>query len=269
MPEPINETFLDNNVKNVENKTISAVDCDKTMLQFFYSKKNLYDHVKAWMSVHELSQWLISLKSYLYRKSLTSKFGIPQRQEVLIDLGFAYGNELAYKHHAVVLRKANDKLFIVPLSTSKNPYKMKYDQQGNKVYKLDNCNNKIVDPSYFVGMKSHGFTRDNVTLLLDDARWISRNRVIAKLSNKITEEFFKDLKILILNRAIPSLGQDLETMESEIKKLKASVKALNEQIDLRNDKIKLKNQEIENLSLQLSSVSTDGTTSNSSTNNLS
>lgn len=245
MPEPINETFLDNNVKNVENKTISAVDCDKTMLQFFYSKKNLYDHVKAWMSVHELSQWLISLKSYLYRKSLTSKFGIPQRQEVLIDLGFAYGNELAYKHHAVVLRKANDKLFIVPLSTSKNPYKMKYDQQGNKVYKLDNCNNKIVDPSYFVGMKSHGFTRDNVTLLLDDARWISRNR------------------------AIPSLGQDLETMESEIKKLKASVKALNEQIDLRNDKIKLKNQEIENLSLQLSSVSTDGTTSNSSTNNLS
>lgn len=140
------------------------------------------------------------------------------------------------------------------MSTSREPFKKEKNSSGSYVYKLNNNGDKILDPSYHIGMRTEGFTKDKVIVLLDDARWISKNRVIKRLNHKITESFFDELKKLVLNRAIPSLAQKFESNESEIIKLRNSVNALNDQIELRNATIDNKNVIISRLTNQLDSI---------------
>lgn len=195
------------------------------------------------MTVHELSQWLLSLDTYFSRKSKSLSFKVPQRAEVIVDFGFAYGNELAYLHHAIVLKMSNDKVFVVPTSSSKDPYKKKLNPTtSNWEYSLDHTGNKIVSPSYYIGMMTDGFTKDNITVLLDDARWISRNRITQTTNNSVEPAFFDKLKKLVLERALPSIAQELESLESSKNALSVKVTNLKNELTAMAESITNKDQ---------------------------
>ena len=97
-----------------------------------------------------------------------------KREIVFVELGANIGNELSYEHFCVVLESYKDKIFVVPCSSSK--ITKVYDKQSNLL------------KEYIIGKKDmDGFTKDTV-LILNEAKWINKSRVLMFTKKKISQE---------------------------------------------------------------------------------
>ncbi|MBR0426659.1 MAG: type II toxin-antitoxin system PemK/MazF family toxin [Clostridia bacterium] len=89
----------------------------------------------------------------------------------LVDLGWNnYDREFAYIHPAIVIKETATKIFIVPCSSG-TPRK---DKIGN------------IYPKFEVGTANDGFQRNTVVMLYE-ARYIDKNRIISRLGKTINK----------------------------------------------------------------------------------
>ena len=236
MIELINEKHLSEVTNEKNNKTRDAKTCDKTMLQFFYVKKNMFYHVKEKMKLFELGLWIKSMINYLNRKT---DYAPPRpiynkkRDIVYVDFGFAIGAELAYEHPCVVLSTLYDNLLVVPCSTGK--LKLARDPQTGKLNK-----------GYMIGTKAENFDRETA-LLLYCGRWISRDRVMMDTKKRVPDGFFAEIQQNFMRFSLGSQYQHLQSIKEENRKQVIDNASLRQRAKEMDAKIKLLEGELKSM----------------------
>ena len=173
----INKSII-KNIKRNDGKYKAEKLVSNTCLQkeFYTSYKN-YEKDLEKRSSYEIALWIDSNEKHLAALKKESIIKYKLGEILLVDLGWNnYDREFAYIHPAIVIDEKKTKIFIVPC-TSGQPKRNKYT---GEIY-----------PDYLIGKKEDGFEKDSV-IMLQDARYIDKNRVISKLG-KVTSEFFDTL----------------------------------------------------------------------------
>lgn len=153
----------------------------------------------------------------------------------------------SYPHPSIVLESTYEKIFVVPCSTGK--LKNAYD-----------CNGKLY-PEYLEGKKSEGFLQKTI-LILNDAKWISKSRVIRAFGRKVTPIFFQSLKDSTFalsfkshNHEFKNLQNIINSQNSKIDEMKAEMERIKDTHSLLaneyNDIIEENKQLKKNISLSL------------------
>lgn len=236
MIESIDEKHLSKVTDEKSNKSKNAQSCDKTMLQFFYVKKNLFYHVKEKMKLYELGLWIKSMINYLNRKTdykPPKPIYNKKRDIVYVDLGFAFGAELAYEHPCVVLSTLYDNLLVVPCSTGK----LKYAR---------NRETGELNKGYMVGTKTENFDRETA-LLLYCCRWISRDRVMTDTRKRVPEMFFTEIQQNFMKFSLGSQYQQMQSLVDMNKKLVKNNTSLDYRVKEMNTTIEELKNELESM----------------------
>ena len=111
-----------------------------------------------------------------------------------------YDREFAYIHPAVIVKNTFDRVFIVPC-TSRNP---RVDKDG-KVF-----------PEYMTAKIKDGFEKKSV-LMLNEAKFVDKNRVVSKIG-KVTKEFYDKLYNELFRQLFESKYYEIEKLNKMIKK---------------------------------------------------
>lgn len=167
--EIIDKPLLKSNIQIPENKNINSVQCKHTMYEFFKIQNNTYKHITTKFKIHEASASIISRDNYINRKAWANKKSFSKGLILYCDFGSNYRNEIAYQHPCVVISQTTYKLFVVPTSSGRL----------NKAFKSDG---DIYD-EYVEGNTADGFSK-RCCLLLNDAQWISKSRIINDYNSK-------------------------------------------------------------------------------------
>ena len=156
-------------------KNECIIQNEKLQKEFFTSLKN-YEYNLTKQSTYEIALWIESNENQLYSLERDNKEKYDLGEILLIDLGNnVYGKEFSYIHPAIVIKETATKLFIVPC-TSGQPRK---NSKGN------------IYPEFEVATPKDGFERNSVVMLYE-ARYIDKGRVISRLG-KTSKEFFKKI----------------------------------------------------------------------------
>lgn len=155
-------------------KNIKFMQDEKLKKEFFTSLKN-YEFKLTEQSAYEIALWIESNEKHLSasRQNNFTKYALGEI--LLVDLGWNnYDREFAYIHPAVVIKETATKIFIVPCSSG-TPRK---DKNGN------------IYPEFEIGMPNDGFQKNTVVMLYE-AKYIDKNRVISRLGKTSTQFFDK------------------------------------------------------------------------------
>lgn len=207
--EPINHSLL-KRIKGIKNaKSTKARTSDEAMLQFFYSKKNLFYLVRDGMSLFELGLWIKSITNYVDRKNRSSiEYDTQKKEAVLIDYGMNVGDDVSYEHPGVVIAKKHNSVFVVPCSTGK--LKGAYEANGS------------VKSGYLIGNVADGFSK-KTALVLYNAKWISKHSIIKNDGNMVTKVFFdkltEELHKISLNEYHQKIVKQNNTINKSDKKM--------------------------------------------------
>ncbi len=169
----INKDIL-NIIKRNDNKfkNIMFMEDEQLQKEFFTSLKN-YEIKLMGQSAYETALWIESNEKCLSASHQNNFTKYSLGEILLVDLGCnTYSREFAYTHPAIVIKENATKIFIVPCSSS-IPRK---DKTGN------------IYPEFELGTANDGFQRNTVVMLYE-AKYIDKNRVISKLG-KTSNHFF-------------------------------------------------------------------------------
>lgn len=145
---------------------------EKLKKEFFTSLKN-YEFKLTKQSAYEIALWIESNEKHLSASQQNNFTKYDLGEILLVDLGWNnYDREFAYIHPAIVIKETYTKIFIVPCSSG-TPRK---DKKGN------------IYPEFEVGTPKDGFQRNTIVMLYE-AKYIDKNRVISKLG-KTSNQFF-------------------------------------------------------------------------------
>lgn len=220
--EPINHSLLRKIKKDKTTKNKKAIASDETMLQFFYSKKNIFYLVRDNMMLFELGLWIKSMTNYVQRKNEKNHQHNAKRREImLIDYGINVGDDISYEHPGVVIAQRNTSVYVVPCSTGK--LRNAYEPNGD------------VKIGYMIGEKVNGFTKQTA-LVLYNAKWISKNSIILNEGNKVTKDFYDEITENLLKISLVDHFKGKEKLSNTLKKLDHKIERLNE-IIAEKDKI--------------------------------
>lgn len=228
--EKIDYSLLHQLKQDSNNKNIKSKENHKAMLQFFYSQNNIFKYIKANFYVYELALWIKSKTNYIERKNSKNTTNYSPRNILYIDLGHNIGSELSYEHVCIVIKAEYDKLFVVPCSSS-------------RVNRAINPKTNNLFPEYILGETTDGFSKKTV-LLINEAKWLSKNRVISNTGKSISKTLFKTIYDETFNYIFKPKQRQIEVLE----------KIKNEQKNIINDLTKdnlLKEKEIEVLKTEL------------------
>ena len=124
-------------------------------------------------SAYEIALWIESNEKHLSALQRNNLIKYSLGEILLVDLGWNnYDREFAYIHPAIGIKETTTKIFIVPCSSG-NPRK---DKKGN------------IYPEFEVGTINDGFQKNTVVMLYE-AKYIDKNRVISRLG-KTSSQFF-------------------------------------------------------------------------------
>lgn len=153
-------------------KNIKFTHDEQLQKEFFTSLKN-YEFKLTEQSAYEIALWIESNEKHLSSSKQNNFTRYSLGEILLVDLGWNnYDREFAYIHPAIVIKETATKIFIVPCSSG-IPRK---DKDGN------------IYPEFEVGTSLDGFQKDTVVMLYE-AKYIDKNRVISKLG-KTSNQFF-------------------------------------------------------------------------------
>lgn len=153
-------------------KNINFNQNERLKKEFYISLKN-YEFELAEKSAYEIALWIESNEKHLSASKQINYTKYNSGEILLVDLGSNnYEDEFSYIHPAIVMKETSTKIFIVPCSSGE-PRRNSYG---------------IVYPEYEVGNINDGFHKNTVVMLYE-ARFIDKNRVISKLG-KTTFSFF-------------------------------------------------------------------------------
>lgn len=156
-------------------KNIEFIDDEKLKKEFFTSLKN-YEFKLTKQSAYEIALWIESNEKHLSASQQDNFTRYNLGEILLVDLGWNnYNREFAYIHPVVVIKETSTKIFIVPCSSGK-PRK---DKNGN------------IYPEFEIGTPADGFQKNTVVMLYE-AKYIDKNRVISKLG-KTSNAFFNKI----------------------------------------------------------------------------
>lgn len=191
----INKSIINIIKRNDEKfKNISFMQDEKLKKEFFTSLKN-YEFKLTEQSAYEIALWIESNEKHLSASQQNNFTKYNLGEFLLVDLGWNnYDREFAYIHPAIVIKETPTKIFIVPCSSGA-PRK---DRNGNTY------------PEFEVGTTADGFQRNTVVMLYE-AKYIDKNRVISRLG-KTSNQFFDK----IYNK---SFEQIFEPIHYKLKKL--------------------------------------------------
>ncbi len=156
-------------------KNIKFMQDEQLKKEFFISLKN-YEFKLTEQSAYEIALWIESNEKHLSASQQNNFTKYSLGEILLVDLGWNnYDREFAYIHPAIVIKETATKIFIVPCSSGL-PRK---DRNGN------------VYPEFVIGTVNDGFQRNTVVMLYE-AKYIDKNRVISKLG-KTSNQFFNKI----------------------------------------------------------------------------
>lgn len=225
----VNYTYLDSVRADKSNKEKMAKEDSETMLQLVYNQKNLFDYILDNFKLYELALWIKSSEFYIKRKSTFHTGKYKARDIIWVDLGTNAGNELSYEHPCIVLTDdGREKVFVVPCSSSK--VKRAYDKNGN----LYN--------EYMIATDKDGFTAPKTVVILNNARWISKSRILKKHTKQVDKLLFNEIYnrvfgMLFKSRqyTINKLEEKKLKLEDENNKLKEKIKELQEKYNIESE----------------------------------
>lgn len=229
--ENINLTNLIKNTQNNKNKSISGFTSSENMFEFLKIQNNTFKFVKN-LTVYDLSSWIISKHTFISKSKKKNKYISFKRGTIIFaDFGVNFNGEISYNHPGVILSETLDKVLVAPCSSGRL----------NKVFKDQNDPTTIY-PQYLIGETAHGFSKQTV-VLLDDVRWISKNRILNSF-NIVDSSFFANLQDSFLKLFADVYTNKMETLNN-LKELQLKeIEALN---NLKESHLK----EIENLKLKI------------------
>lgn len=215
--EKINLTNLIINTKNNTNKTIPGFTSSEDMFEFFKIQNNTFKFIKK-LTLYDLSSWIISKHSFLNKsKSKKNYISYKRGTIILADFGVNFDGEISYNHPGVILNETSDKVLVAPCSTGRLRKAFKDPSDPTTIY-----------PQYLIGEITHGFSKKTV-ILLDDVRWISKNRILNSfnivdltLFRKLQDSFLK-IFADIYTKKIETLTQLKDSQLKEIENLKLKI----------------------------------------------
>ena len=179
---------------DVKFKNIKFMQDEKLKKEFFTSLKN-YEFKLTEQSAYEIALWIESNEKHLSASQQNNFTKYNLGEILLVDLGWNnYDIEFAYIHPAIVIKETYTKIFIVPCSSS-TPRK---DKEGN------------IYPEFEVGTPNDGFQRNTIVMLYE-AKYIDKNRVISKLG-KTSNQFFDKVYNKLFEQIFESIHYKTEKL---------------------------------------------------------
>lgn len=170
---------------------------DEKLKKEFYTSLKKYEFKLTNESAYEIALWIESNEKHLSasKKNNFTKYNLGEI--VLVDLGWnTYDREFAYIHPAIVIKETATKIFIVPCSSG-SPRK---------------DSNENIYPEFELGTPTDGFQRNTVVMLYE-AKYIDKNRVISKLG-KTSKEFFDKIYNKLFEQIFEPLHYKMKKIEN-------------------------------------------------------
>lgn len=186
-----------NTIKNdAKFKSQKFMQDEQLKKEFFTSLRN-YEFKLTEQSAYEIALWIESNEKHLSSLQQNNFTKYSLGEILLVDLGCNnYDREFAYIHPAIVIKETATKIFIVPCSSG-NPRR---DKNGN------------VYPEYEVGTIDDGFERNTVVMLYE-AKYIDKNRVISKLG-KTSSQFFNKIYNKLFEQIFEPIHYKMQKLKS-------------------------------------------------------
>lgn len=186
-----------NTIKNdAKFKSQKFMQDEQLKKEFFTSLRN-YEFKLTEQSAYEIALWIESNEKHLSSLQQNNFTKYSLGEILLVDLGCNnYDREFAYIHPAIVIKETAMKIFIVPCSSG-NPRR---DKNGN------------VYPEYEVGTIDDGFERNPVVMLYE-AKYIDKNRVISKLG-KTSSQFFNKIYNKLFEQIFEPIHYKMQKLKS-------------------------------------------------------
>lgn len=177
-------------------KNIPFMQDEKLKKEFYTSLKN-YEFKLTESSAYEIALWISSNEKHLSSLDQNNFTKYNLGEILLVDLGWNnYDREFAYIHPAIVIKETATKIFIVPCSSS-TPRK---DKNG-RIY-----------PEFEVGTIADGFQKNTVVMLYE-AKYIDKNRVISRLG-KTSSNFFNKIYNKLFEQIFEPIHYKMKKLEN-------------------------------------------------------
>jgi len=220
----INKALVDAVLRDMGSKNELCVKREPLLLQLYFIVMNFIKYFETNISSYETALYIKSKKNLLHNKGKNHTKAYKIRQIIMVDLGTdTYGSEFSYWHPAIVVHNEFRRLFIVPCTSQP----AKIDPKTGDCF-----------PEYVQGETTHGF-RKTTTILLNEAKYIDKTRVISELGfvdsrlfdviyNKLFERLFesKQYAIRFLEKTVAIKEQELTDLFQENEKLRKQLEDL-------------------------------------------
>lgn len=167
------------------------------------------------LNVYDCASLLIAEQDWIKRHDKDNEIEeLCTGRLVLADFGKTYIDENGYIHYALCISRCEDKYLIIPLTTANKEIKMAYHpiyrQDGNKRLYL---------------LKKEDGNKKDAALYINDARYISKNRII-KVFNKINNVAYINVVNHLCSLAFPDIYKQLKQLKTDIKNKQAQISML-------------------------------------------
>lgn len=177
-------------------KNIKFMQDEQLKKEFFTSLKN-YEFKLTEQSAYEIALWIESNEKHLSASQQNNFTKYSLGEILLVDLGWNnYDREFAYIHPVIVIKETATKIFIVPCSSG-TPRR---DKNGNMY------------PEFELGTINDGFQKNSVVMLYE-AKYIDKNRVISRLG-KTSNQFFDKIYNKLFEQIFEPIHYKMQKLEN-------------------------------------------------------
>ena len=197
-------------------KAKKAAEYPELVLETHFALSRFFDYALTKASAYNVALWVWSWNNYVSLKGQSQYAICKPGQIVDVDFGgMSYGDEFIFRHPGIVICECNNKVFLVPCSSS--------PKQGR-----DKAGNLLSEAILIPGGSGLEFAKDTVALTYN-ARFIDKTRIVYNTKRSVTPSKFEEIK----NILFAHMFSDKNTLISEAEKLKEELeKALSSNSDL-------------------------------------
>ena len=197
-------------------KAKKAAEYPELVLETHFALSRFFDYALTKASAYNVALWIWSWNNYVSLKGQSQYAICKPGQIVDVDFGgMSYGDEFIFRHPGIVICECNNKVFLVPCSSS--------PKQGR-----DKAGNLLSEAILIPGGSGLEFAKDTVALTYN-ARFIDKTRIVYNTKRSVTPSKFEEIK----NILFAHMFSDKNTLISEAEKLKEELeKALSSNSDL-------------------------------------
>ena len=194
------DSKLISNIKNSPEYKNQSISDNHTLEKEFYTSLKNFEKDMIDRSSYEAALWIESNEKYLASNGKSNKIKYKPGDIVIVDLGCNnYYFEFSYIHPAVVIKDSFNKIFIVPCTSQ-----IKKDNIRFNHFKT------------IIARQTDGFVKSSM-LLLDEAKFIDKNRIISKVGC-VTHDFYNKLYNKLFIELFESKNYELEIIKEKMKK---------------------------------------------------